>query len=144
MVRIGFTEVGLIPFTGKTLMSANQSPREKQSWPKKFSTAWMGLVHAVREHNSFHVHLPVAALVIGSGFYLKIGLVELCVLLMCVSAVLAAELFNTSIEYLARAISQEENEQIRLALDVASSAVLLVGLFAALVGGIVLAGALGV
>ena len=118
--------------------SAEKRPRERQSWPKKFWTAWTGLVHAVREHNSFYVHLPMAVIVIGLGFYLKIGPVEFCLLLMCVGAVLAAELFNTSIEYLARAISEEDNEHLRWALDVASSAVLLVSAFAALVGGVVL------
>ena len=64
-------------------------------------------------------------------------------LLLCIGGVFAAELFNTSLEAIARAVTDQPNEHIRSALDVASGAVLLSSVFAIIVGLIVLGPALG-
>jgi diacylglycerol kinase len=64
--------------------------------------------------------------------------VEWAILLVCITMVLAAEAFNTALEFLAKAITQEENENIRHALDVASGAVLITSLGALAVGSLLL------
>ena len=51
---------------------------------------------------------------------LRVSLIEGCVLALCVAAVLAAELFNTAIERLAREVDREHNVNIGAALDIAS------------------------
>lgn len=55
-------------------------------------------------------------------------------LTLCVGSVLAAELFNSALERLAKAITVEDNEHLRIALNIASGAVLTASLFAASVG----------
>jgi diacylglycerol kinase len=110
----------------------------EQSWPRKFRVALSGTLQAFREQSSFYVHLPAAAVVVGLGFFLNLDVVSWCLLSLCVGAVLAAELFNTSLEGLARAITDAPNEHVRSALDVASGAVLITSLTATIVGLLVL------
>ena len=78
--------------------------------------------------------LVVAGLVIGAGAWLEVTQVEWCLLALCIAIVLALELFNSSIESLARAIDRQHNEQLRDALDIASGAVLAGAIGTAVVG----------
>src|SRR5262245_24699648 len=106
-----------------------------RSWLEKFRDAFRGLWLAVRSERSFGVHLPMAAAVAVLAATLRVSLVEDCLLGLCVAIVLAAELFNSSLERLARAVGREPNEHLASALDIASSAVLIAALGAAGVGG---------
>lgn len=110
----------------------------KRGWAEKFRCAGLGLFDGVRGQNSFWVHLPVAFLVIAASVYLRLSLERIAILLLCIAMVLGAELFNSSLEHLSRAITREYSEDIRRALDIASGAVLLVALFASAVGVLVL------
>src|SRR5262245_52165848 len=105
-----------------------------RSWPEKFRTAFRGIVLAIRSERSFAFHLPMAVAVSVAGVVLRVSLVEGCVLGLCVAMVLAAEAFNTSIEFLSREISRDERPGIAAALDMASGAVLLASIGAAGVG----------
>lgn len=103
-------------------------------WWWKFACALRGIAVGMRGQSSFHVHLPAAALVLVVGMWLNVSRLEWLVLLLCITAVLAAELFNSSIEHLSRAVTREEHPEVRDALDIASGAVLVVALGAAVVG----------
>ena len=59
---------------------------------------------------------------------------EWCLLILCIATVLTAEMFNTAIEHLARAITPDRHDELRDALDTSSGAVLLASLGAATVG----------
>jgi diacylglycerol kinase len=122
----------------------SRDERPPSSWLHKFRCAFRGVTFAVRSQNSFAVHLAVAAAVIAAGVLLRVSLVEWCLLVLCIVAVVAAELANTAIEHLARAITQDHSEEIRDALDVTSGAVLLAAIGAAVVGTIVFLHRLGV
>ena len=106
----------------------------KQSWSRKFQVAAWGMLHSFGQQSSFYVHLPAAALVFGLGFWLQLDRASWCLLILCIGAVLAAELFNTSLERIARAITDKPDENVRAALDVASGAVLLTSLTAVVIG----------
>jgi diacylglycerol kinase len=110
-----------------------------RSWPEKFRDAFRGLWLAVRSERSFAVHLPMAAAVAIMAALLRVSLAEACLLGLCVTIVLAAEVFNTALEQLARAIDRERNEHIAAALDLASGAVLVAALGAAGVGAAIFA-----
>jgi diacylglycerol kinase len=101
---------------------------------------WIG----VRGQSSFAVHLPMAVLVVVAGFVLRVELVEWCVLVLAIAVVLAAELFNSALESLAKAIDVEHNLHLADALDVGSAAVLVAALGAVIVGAIVFLFRLGV
>ena len=92
----------------------------------------------MRGQNSFLVHFPVAIAVVVLAVFLKLESTRFCLLLLCIGVVLAAELFNSSLEAMARAITDQRNDDIRDSLDVASGAVLVASIFAAMVGAILL------
>ena len=112
----------------------SELPPRKNTWMNQFRCAVRGIAWGVRTQRNFAVHLTTALAVQMVAALLGASLVEWCLLMLCVVAVLAAELFNTALEHLARAITQEPNEEVRNALDTSSGAVFMAALGAALVG----------
>ena len=115
-----------------------------RSWLAKFRAAFQGLWLAVRSERSFAIHLPVAAAVIATGILLRVDLVEWCLLGLCITVVIAAEAFNTSIERLARATRPDHDPLVGAALDMASGAVLACAIGTSLVGGAIFVYRLGI
>jgi len=109
----------------------------RRSWAHKFSDAFRGLSRAVRSQSSFAVHLAVAAVVVALAAALQVSAVEWCLLVGAIAVVLAAEIFNSAVESLARALGPAWNPRVRDALDMASAAVLVAACGAAVVGLIV-------
>jgi diacylglycerol kinase len=81
----------------------------------------------------------MAVAVVAAAAALGASLVEWCILILCVAVVLAAELFNTALEHLGRAVTDQENEHVRDALDTAAGAVLVAAVGAAVVGSVIFA-----
>ena len=105
----------------------------KRSWLRKFGDAFRGLFHAVSTEWSFAAHLPAAAAV-ALAAWLGIEPVEWCLVVLAIGGVIAAEVFNTSVESLARALDHGPDQRIKDALDTASAAVLVAVGTAILVG----------
>ena len=103
-------------------------------WSCKFTDAFRGLRRAVRSQSSFAVHLAVAGAVVIAAAVLGVSVVEWCLLLGAIGFVLTAEVFNTAIESLARAHDVGRHPRIRDALDMASAAVLVAAITAAVLG----------
>lgn len=109
----------------------------RRTWRAKFHDAFRGTKRGLRGQSSFSVHLFCGAVVITAAAALGMSRVEWCLLLMCIALVLTAEMFNTALEHLARAVDRRYNPEIAAALDVSSAAVLLAALGAAAVGALV-------
>jgi diacylglycerol kinase len=116
----------------------------KRTWGRKFRDAFVGIALGVRGQSSFRIHLLFAAAVIAAGAVVRIHRLEWCVVGLCITAVLAAELFNSSLERMAKAIDNRRNPELGAALDIASGAVLVAAAGAAAVGGVVFLFRLGV
>ena len=97
----------------------------------------------MRGERSFAVHLPLAAAVVIAAIVLRVSLVEWCTLGLCITVVLAAEVFNTALERLAKEITDEQCPGIGAALDMASGAVLVTAIGSAAVGSAILVYRLG-
>ncbi len=110
----------------------------RNHWSLKFRNAFRGIRVGVTGQTSFYVHFAISALVFIAAVYLQVSMLEWCVLLLCMGLVLSAELFNSSIEFLAKAITDELDDDIRDALDIASGAVLMAAIFAAIIGATIL------
>ena len=80
------------------------------------------------------MHLPIALLVAAAAAILRATAVEWGILLLAIGIVLLAEMFNTALESLARALQTGPHPRVRDALDIASGAVLLASLLAAAIG----------
>ena len=121
--------------SGKTHSQAGKdSFYRKKSWKSKFAVAFRGLKMGIRGHSSFSVHFFATAIVLAAGVLFQCNTLEWIALLVCISMVLVAELFNSSIETLFRGLDEETRNRSWPALDIAAGAVLLASLFTALIG----------
>ncbi len=107
------------------------------SWVQKFRCAFRGTKLGVRGESSFFVHFFMAAAVLAAALILQAALLEWCVLLLCIGAVMTTEMLNSALERLAKAIDQRHNPHIRDALDIGSGAVLVASLSSAVVGAVI-------
>jgi diacylglycerol kinase len=105
-----------------------------RTWIQKFAAAFRGLREGVRGSSSFAAHGVATAVVVAAAAALRMNSIEWCLLLLCIAGVAAAEMFNSALESLARAVTRETNPHIRDALDIASGAVLVAAFGAAGVG----------
>jgi len=119
------------------------SSNSRQSWSQKFRHAFRGLKQGVRGQSSFFVHFFAAAAVIVAGVVLRCDRADWYALLLCVTIVLAAEMFNSALESLARALRRDYDPHIADALDIGSGTVLVAAIGAAVVGTLILLGRLG-
>ena len=83
------------------------------------------------------MHLWVACAVIAAGAVMRVSIVEWCLLAGAIGVVLVAEIFNTAIESLAKALPVGRHPRIRDALDMAGGAVLLSAIAASVIGAVV-------
>ena len=109
----------------------------KPCWRNKFNAAFRGIAIGIRGQSSFFVHFFMTAIVCVAAWILSVPTWQWCLLLMAIAMVLAAEMLNSALEWLARAVSEEHDERIRNALDIGSGAVLVVSIGAATIGLIV-------
>ncbi|HEY4758956.1 MAG TPA: diacylglycerol kinase [Thermoguttaceae bacterium] len=118
-------------------------PIFERPWPRKFRDAFRGVKEGIRGQSSFFVHFFIAAAVIVAAVVLKVDLIEWCILLLCITIVLTAEMFNSALESMAKAITGESDPHLGNSLDIGSGAVLLASIGAAVVGTIILLNRLG-
>jgi diacylglycerol kinase len=109
----------------------------ERGWSEKFADAFRGVKVGLRGQVSFCVHLFFTVAVILAGTVLKMELLEWCLLALCITTVLAAEMFNTALESMARAITDDVRPELGNALDIGSAGVLLSALGAVVVGSII-------
>jgi diacylglycerol kinase len=111
----------------------------RRTWADKFANAFRGIRRATLGQSSFRVHFAAAAAAIAVAAVLRLSAGEWCLLVLAIGLVLMAELVNTAIESLARGPGARRHPRLRDALDMASGAVLVAALAAALVGIIIAA-----
>ncbi len=116
--------------------------RANRTWGRMLVDAVRGVGVATGREPNFIVHALAAAAAIGLGCWIGLSLERWCLIALCIALVLAAEMANTAFEHLARAVTREEHPEVRDALDVASAAVLVAALGAAVVGIAILLGPL--
>ncbi|MHC4176771.1 MAG: diacylglycerol kinase [Planctomycetota bacterium] len=115
-----------------------QKPYRERSWPEKFRDAFRGVKEGVRGQSSFFVHFFVAAAVVMTAAVLGMAtLIQWCLLLLCITVVLVAEMFNSALESLARAVTDQFDPHVGRALNIGSAAVLIAAIGASIVGVII-------
>lgn len=120
------------------MTAREQIGRKRRRWRAKFAEAFNGVRLAVLGESSFAVHLPAAVAVAVAAVLLGCDLLEWCLLLGCVGAVLAAEVFNSALETLFHALDGATKARMTGCLDRAAGAVLIASGTAAAVGALVL------
>src|SRR4051812_11036337 len=92
--------------------------KKPRRWRDKFHEALRGVKLGVRGHSSFSVHFFFAALVVVAAGVLEFDWVEWCLILGCVGAVIAAELFNSALETLFHGLDPDTKDRIHGCLDI--------------------------
>jgi diacylglycerol kinase (ATP) len=99
--------------------------------------AWRGLVTLVKTQWNARVHLAATIVVCASGLSFRITAGEWCAIFLAIGLVWVAEALNTAVETLGDRITQEADESIGRAKDLAAGAVLFAALVAVVIGAIV-------
>lgn len=104
---------------------------------KKFGYAFTGLTIAWREESSFRVQVVGAFAVLLFARFLNLSGVEFAVVVLTISFVFTAEVFNTALEELCDKFQPTQDPHIAKIKDLAAAAVLLSSIGAVIVGVII-------
>lgn len=102
-----------------------------------FGYAFKGIWLVIKNERNMKIHIGVLALVIIFGFLFCISPLEWIACAICFGAVTGAEAFNTAFERFVDEVSPEFNPKFGAIKDIAAGGVLLVTIFAVVVGVII-------
>jgi len=91
---------------------------------KSFANAFSGIALMVKGEHNFRIHIFVLLLVVICGFLLTLSPAEWILIVIVSGMVIAAECFNTAIEYLSDEVTAEFSEKIRKVKDISAAGVL--------------------
>lgn len=109
----------------------------KQEYKKlinSFKYAIEGFISSFKTERNMKIHIVAMLLVVTLSIYLKLSLIEWCIILITIALVISAELFNTAIETLVDMVSPERNPKAKLVKDISAAAVLALAIGAVLIG----------
>lgn len=105
-----------------------------QSRIKSFRYAIKGIVALFRSEANAWIHLVAALAVVAGGLWFDFSAIEWCLVAFAIGMVLAAEVFNTSIEALCNYLCKERDPMIGRIKDLAAAGVLISAIAAATIG----------
>jgi len=111
--------------------------KKKKNTIESFDCAFNGLRHALKTQRHMQLHIVLGAVVVFLALWLKLTKVETLIVLIAVSLVLVAEMFNTAVEVAIDLFIREHHPLAAVAKNVAAGAVLVTAANAFVVGYIV-------
>lgn len=104
---------------------------------RSFGYAFKGVAYATSSQLNFRIHLGASVVAILLGYLLHVSISEWQWIALCITIVLATEIFNTMIETLVDLISPGYNEKAGRIKDMSAGAVVIAALFALITGFII-------
>lgn len=108
--------------------------RRKRRFSQRFGDAFRGILYAIKSERNMRIHTVAALYVFVFSFFFEMSPTRYAVLFLTFAAVMAAELFNTSIERLSDELTDEYNPRIGAVKDLSAGGVLVCAFFAVAVG----------
>lgn len=102
-----------------------------------FVFAFKGISTLISSQPNARIHLVAMIMVIGAGFFFRVSNTEWLVLTLTMTLVMAAEGFNTALEFLTDLVSPNYHELAGKTKDVAAGAVLIAAIGAIVIGMII-------
>lgn len=102
-----------------------------------FNYAIEGIIYAVRTQRNMRIHMGVALLVLTACFFYDLSKMELLILTISITIVMAAELVNTAVESAIDATTNYYHPLAKIAKNTAAGAVLVTAVNAVIVGYII-------
>lgn len=100
---------------------------------KSFRYAGRGLKQAWTEELNFRIEVVVAALILFLGWWLKLEMIQMVVVVLACGLVLTLELVNTMIEHISDMLKPRLDHYVRQIKDLSSAAVLVAALTAVII-----------
>ena len=102
---------------------------------KSLSYALQGLSVAYKSQRNYRFHLLVGFLSLLGGILLNFKCIEYCVLILAISFVITAELFNSVIEFALDALYKNKySKMVKMAKDLSAGVVLIAAMTSILIG----------
>lgn len=95
-----------------------------------------GIEHTLKTQRNLKIQIGFAILAIVCAVILDLSAIEWMILWLVIGSVLFAEMINTAIEVMLDLYTQDFNETVKIAKDIASGAVLISSIVSVIVGGI--------
>jgi len=92
---------------------------------RSFGFALEGLATLLRTQPNFVVHVAAACVALGLGIALRLGPLELALIILTIALVLVVESINTALETLCDLVSPGVHPLIKRAKDISAAAVLI-------------------
>lgn len=102
-----------------------------------FNNAIEGIIHTVRTQRNMRIHMAATLIVLTACFFYDLSKIELLIVVMTISMVIAAELMNTAIECAIDATTNYYHPLAKLAKNAAAGGVLVTAVNAVVVGYII-------
>ncbi|MBU3956732.1 diacylglycerol kinase family protein [Patescibacteria group bacterium] len=113
---------------------------KKPSLSRPFSFAFSGIWEVIKAERNIKVHLVLAALAILLGLILGISRLEWLAIVLIISAVLVAEIFNSAIEEICNLLRRENHldyQETKFIRDTSAGAVLILAIASIIIGAII-------
>lgn len=99
-----------------------------------FKYAFNGIAYSVKNNQNIKVHIVVALVVLTVGFLVGLTRYETFAVALLIVLVISAEMINSSIEEVVDLLVNEHRKEAKNAKDVSAGMVLIIALFALVVG----------
>ena len=108
---------------------------KSQNIRNTFRNARKGMRLSLKSERNIRIHLLAAVLSLSTAFCLHFSIEKFCILIMVISSVISAEMFNSAIEFTHDSIYHNRySKMVGMAKDIAAGAVMVVTIMAILVG----------
>lgn len=104
------------------------------SFLRGFKYAFCGMIHCIKNERNMRFHTVAALYVLVFARFFDFTKEDYILLLLTIGGVLSAEIFNTAIEELCDKVSPEYHPLIKFSKDCAAGAVLVLAIFAVIIG----------
>ncbi len=104
---------------------------------KSFIYAINGIISAIKTEQNLFIEFIGMLVNIFLIFYLKLSMIEICIIVLAITIVISLEMVNTSIEYAVDMSMPNIHPLAKISKDTASGAVLIASIGAVIVGMII-------
>lgn len=110
-----------------------QETMDIRKFIKSFGYAIQGIVTVMREQN-FRFHVLSAVIVMIAGLFTGLSIIEWIIIVLVITLVIGAEMFNTAIERVVDLVSPDYHPLAKQAKDIAAAAVLVFAACSVIIG----------
>ena len=115
---------------------ARQARREMKSILRSFRYAFAGIFLCMKTERNLRIHIVTACFALLLSYLAQLTRAETLAVVICITLVIMAELFNTALEQLVDIASPRYSEQAGTVKDISAGAVLVCAIFALGVGAV--------